>query len=326
MIVRSRGKAAVFGFALMVGMAAAGCGGGATGPSTAAHAKEPASLTCPVLRGVPGRDLAVLFGIDVTLAGKITRTMTLLAELERSAKALDTESREVCDAIARDLEEGGASAASGGHPCELAVQRLAALRRALGGFSVSVSDVACGIPRDSIARCAGECLTGRADVVSAVECSAPDRCGFDFALPDASPQCATQCGARAIRDVRCTATVDFQVAGGVELTLERVEALRRDLPRLVTLGASMGPRAIELGAQVKALVDDLAESIDALTANAPDRSTGSESKPLLDRRVVVGAVLAGCVAPALADTLRASASLQGSVSGAVQLHAAFLGR
>lgn len=46
----------------------------------------------------------------------------------------------------------------------------------------------------------------------------------------------------------------------------------------------------------------------------------------LDRRVVVGAVLAGGVAPALADTLCASSSLEGSIGGAVALHAALLGR
>ncbi|OJY15863.1 MAG: hypothetical protein BGO98_24675 [Myxococcales bacterium 68-20] len=46
----------------------------------------------------------------------------------------------------------------------------------------------------------------------------------------------------------------------------------------------------------------------------------------LDRRVVVGAMLAGGVAPALADPLCASSSLEGSIGGAVALHAALLGR
>ncbi len=331
--LRARGIVALGSRLLFTLPFAAGCGGASGGGSPAA-VKEPAALTCPVLQGAASQELAGLFGIDVALAGRISRTMRLMAELERAAKALDSESRAVCSALARDLDLGAAaSSPAGGHPCELAAERLASLRQAFGagGFAVSVSDVACGIPRDLLARCAGECLTGRTDVVSSVECKSADVCGLDFTMPDASPQCATQCGARALRELRCTASVDVRLsaaAGSRQLSAEQLDSLRRDLPRLVAFGASMGPRAADLVAQVKALIDELGESIDQLTASARGASKrdASTANAPLDRRVVVGAVLAGCVAPALADTLRASSSLEGSIGGAVALHAALLGR
>lgn len=332
--LRARGIVALGSCLLFALPLVAGCGG-AGGAGSGAAAKEPAALTCPILQGAASQELAGLFGIDVALAGRLSRTMKLMAELERSAKALDSDSRAVCSALARDLDLDGyaASSPAGGHPCELAAARLASLRQALGtgGFAVSVSDVACGIPRDLLARCAGECLTGRNDVVSSVECKSADVCGLDFTMPDASPQCATQCGARALRELRCTASVDVRIAaagGSRQLSAEQVDNLRRDLPRLVAFGASMGPRAADLVKQVKALIDDLGESIDQLTASARGTSgrDASTANAPLDRRVVVGAVLAGCVAPALADTLRASSSLEGSLGGAVALHAALFGR
>lgn len=325
-----------------------GCGGAnGTGATTAAKAKEPATLTCPVLRGAAGRDLAEMFGIDVALAGRISRTMALLSELERSAKALDEESRSVCAALARDLDTGAPSRLpSQAHPCELASERLASVRQALGAesFAIRVADLSCGVSKDRIARCAGECITGREDVVSAVECAGnasfdasaegsaratgTTACGLDFRLPEAAPSCVTQCGARALRDVQCTASVDVRLgdaSASPVLSLERIDALRRDVPRLVALGASMAPRAVDLVQQVRTIVDDLAENIDRLShEDAVGQRSQAADTPLLDRRVVVGAVLASCVAPAFADTLRAGSALQGSLTGAVQLHAALL--
>lgn len=326
-----------------------GCGG-ASGANTGAtaKAKEPATLTCPVLRGSASRDLAEMFGIDVTLAGRISRTMTLLSELERSAKALDEESRNVCAALARDLDAGVPSKLpSQAHPCELASERLAAVRRSLGAgsFAVSVTDLSCGVSKDRLARCAGECITGRVDVVSAVECvdnarldanvtegsaraNGANACDLDFRLPEAAPSCVTQCGARALRDVQCTASIDVRLGdGGTSplLTPERIDALRRDVPRLVALGASMAPRAADLVQQVRTIIDDLAESVDRLSHEDAVGERGQAADTLLlNRRVVVGAVLAGCVAPAFADTLRAGSALEGSLTGAVQLHAALV--
>lgn len=314
--------------AAVLATVAVGCGGSSAPPKdpSAAPKSTPTSLTCPALQTTASRELAGLFGIDQGLASRVARTVALTAELERSAKALDAESREICSLVARDLAPVGAppiASAGSRHPCEIAVERLAAARTSLGGMTMSIANVSCGVPKDAIARCAGECITGRADVVSAVSCSGADGCGLDFTLPDASPSCVTQCGARALREVRCSATIDVRTSDP-RWTPERIEALRTTLPRLAAFGASMGPRAVELGKQVEGIVDALAENIDELTAS---KSAGRvQRSEIIDRRIVVGSVLAGCVAPALADTLRASGSLSGSVRGALELHGALAAR
>ena len=326
-------RLALSSLGLCVALASLGCGSNGATPSAAtpsttkATAKTtPSALTCPALATTASRDLVGLFGVDAALASRIARTVALTAELERSARALDVESREICALVARDLAPASSpplAADASRHPCELAVERLVAARSALGALSMSISNVSCGIPKNTLARCAGECLTGRTDVVSAVTCSSVESCGLDFSLPDASPACTVQCGARALREVRCNATIDVR-SSDPRWTAERIDALRVDLPRLAAFGDSMGPRAVQLGEQVEGLVDGLAATIDELTASKPAGRTPSTE--LLDRRVVVGAVLAGCVAPALAQTLRASSSLGSSVHGVLRLHGALAAR
>ncbi|AKT43805.1 hypothetical protein [Chondromyces crocatus] len=328
-----------------------GCGGSAPAKpaATAAGATttKPASVTCPSFGGDAASgpfDFATAFGVDEAMGARLARMVRLVGELERTATALDTETRATCSALAVDLgatpaELGTASASASGssatangasasrapHPCVTAATRLAALRKSLGTaqLSVSVSDVSCGIPKDAVASCAGECLTGKEGITSAVDCglaSSGPSCQLDFALPDASPQCVTQCAVRALRDVRCSANVDVRLGTGDGATDARfaavAEGLRRDLPRLVTLGASVGPRALQLGKDVTALVEDLAATIDTLM----------DGDKAIERRVVIGAVLASCVAPELGGALRASTSLQATLTQAIDLHGALVGR
>ncbi|EYF07206.1 hypothetical protein [Chondromyces apiculatus] len=330
--------------AALIAASLLGCGGASqtkpAGTAAAATAK-PASLTCPSLEGDAAFDFAGAFGVDQAMSARLTRMVRLVSELERTATALDTETRATCSALATDLgatpqELSGAPAASSSadapHPCVIAANHLATLRQTLGTaqLSVSVSDVSCTLPRDAVATCAGECLTGQTGVTSAVDCALTDAsCRLDFSLPDASPQCATQCAVRALRDVRCSAQVDVRLgtttdpgSGGSNAPTSDprftaiAEGLRRDIPRLAGLGASIGPRSIQLGKDVAGLVDDLASTITALT----------DSKTSTARRIVIGAVLAECLGPQLANAIRSSTSLEATLSQAISLHGALTKR
>lgn len=280
-----------------------------------------ASLTCPS-PGDGDLRLADLFGLDATLSAKLERTLRLTRSLERAALDLDRDARETCSALASDL---GAAPGGADHPCEQLARRVKELKQQLGagGFALSIRGLSCGVPKDALATCAGECLTGQTGVVSAVSCQAPPaatleapECSLDFSLPNAAAQCATACSASTLGAVRCSAQVDVRL-GTAELASPEhaamVAGLQRDLPRLYGLATSVGPRSAALAKDVAALVDEVASSIDAL-------STSAQS---LDRKAVTGAVLAACLGPQLAATVQAGSSLQGALAGAARAHASF---
>lgn len=278
-----------------------------------------ASLTCPNLSSMTsGFDFMQVFGIDAVLDARLDRAMALAAELEATVSALEADAKEACSIIARDL---GATITPDEHPCDTLVTRVDALRASLGSgaFSMSVSSVSCGVSLAGLEECAGECLTGMAGVTSAVSCGASlgsfndeATCGLDFALPHAS-SCLTQCGARSLRQVRCSADIDVRIGHGEtpQEYWQMVQDLRRDLPKLAGLAASVGPRAVHLAREATQLIDDIAATIDALA------DAGSATHT----RAVAGAVLAGCVGPRLADVIRSSASLETTLTGALRAHA-----
>jgi hypothetical protein len=282
-----------------------------------------ASLTCPNLTTATGGfDFTSVFGIDAALDARLDRALLLAGELEKTVSALEADAKEACRIVANDL---GAVPNEAEHPCDTLVARVNAIRASLGsgGFSISISSVSCGVSLAGMEACAGECLTGLTGVTSAVTCNAPPgelrvdaSCALDFALPHASA-CATQCGTRALREVQCSADVDVRIGNGETPReyLTMVENLRRDVPKLTGLAASVGPRAVHLAGEVSKLIDDIAASIDAL----------SDVGNAAHRRAIAGAVLAGCVAPRLADVIRTSASLETSLTGALQAHASLLG-
>ncbi len=285
--------------------------------------------------GTSNFDFMSVFGIDAALDARLDRAMALADELERTVNALEEDAKQACRIVATDL---GGTPNDVEHPCDTLVARVNTLRASLGsgGFAVSISSVSCGVSLAGVEACAGECLTGLTGVTSAVSCNAPPgsvqvdarvapqldaqidpKCALDFALPYAS-SCAAQCGARALREVRCSADVDVRIGNGEHTPAEyvaMVENLRRDLPKLAGLAASVGPRAAHLAAEVSKLIDEIASSIDAL----------SDVGKSAERRAVAGAVLATCIGPRLADVIRTGATLESTLTGALQAHAALLG-
>lgn len=278
---------------------------------------------CPNLTtAANGFDFVSVFGIDAALDARLDRALALANELERTVSALEADAKEACRIVANDL---GAIPNETEHPCDTLVARINGIRTSLGsgGFSVSVSSVSCGVSLAGVEACAGECLTGLTGVTSAVTCNAPPgvlqvdaSCALDFALPYAS-SCAAQCGARALRNVHCSADVDVRIGNGEtpQEYLTMVENLRRDIPKLTGLAASIGPRAVHLSSEVSKLIDDIAASIDAL----------SDVGNAAHRRAIAGAVLAGCIAPRLADVVRSGADLEASLTGALKAHASLIG-
>lgn len=295
------------------------CSSGSTEapPRAPSATSKLSSLLCPSLSGESEARVAELFGVDASMAARLDRARRLAAELEETRAALERRTSEVCARLARDLGGPSDGAASATPPCSLAAARLDALRARLGAgarLTVAVRGAACGVSKEALGRCAGECLTGDASVTSAVVCEerAGGLCAREFDLPDAGPACRTRCAARALRLATCSAEVDVRVEGGAEAgdagagdeaaIASGLEALRRDLPELVALAVDLAPRARKLAGDVAVVVDDLAVAIDALASRAPD-----------GRRAAVGASVAVCFAPTLGAAVRASQSLEAAV-------------
>jgi hypothetical protein len=286
----------------------------AAGPATV----RSASIACPALRSA---DVASLFGVDATTAAHVDQIVKLGGELAETAKSLDEQVRTVCATIAKDLDP--APLAAGADSCAAAKDRFVAFAKKLPAgakLAISARGVSCAVPRRALEQCAGECLTGKNDVTSAVRCDA-ETCGLDASFPNASAGCAARCSARALALSSCTADVDVRVEGleggeGSPNVAPTLDALRRDLPKLVALAGELAPKVARSSKQAASLVDELASAIDGIT------SSGDKS----DRRVVSASALALCVAPELAQTVRAGAKLEGSLQGAVALHQALVGR
>ncbi len=304
--------------ALVVGLAVlSGCTPAANSPSAATAApreSRASSITCPS-GGGESLDIGSLFGVEPELAAHLQRTLKLARSLENAAAKLDQDVRATCGALAEDLRAPASSA----HPCSVLVTRVEELRRSLGegGLTMSLSGLSCSLPKSSVESCAGQCLTGQAGVVSAVSCAGSTTdtdCGLAFSLPNAAPECVTECAAASLHEIRCSAEVDVRIGRESVASAEyqaMAEALRRDVPRLVGLATSVAPRAAALASEVATLVDEAAASIDRL----------SDAKLTNERRWVAGAVLASCLAPELGATVRASASLTRALSGVAQAHA-----
>lgn len=313
------------GLSLLAAWASVAVLGCATGdehvssPDSVKAKPEPVSLTCPSLSGTGSGDLAKLFGIDATLAAKLERTLRLAGELEETSEAFLAKTNAACRTIATDIDPAPVASDS---PCIAAANRLASLRtklRANGAkLAISIDNVRCTIPTKEIATCGGECLTGVPGVVTKLECSAStaDECSGDIQLPNAGASCLTRCRARALRLVKCDAEVNVTAEGApVDPALTTALAnLKRDIPALIALGTETVARAAKIAGEVGPIVDDVAGAIDAMT------SSGSAK----ERRVAVGAVLATCLAPPLARTVRASQQLAGSLDGAKSLHASLV--
>lgn len=264
-------------------------------------------------------DTAALFGVDAKTAARIEQVVELAGELKATATRLDEQTRTLCMTLASDLDP--TPVPTGVHPCTAAVQRFEAFSRKLpagGKLEVNVRGVTCGVPRRALEQCAGECLTGKPGVTSAVSCgAAPDQpCRLEASFPNASPTCATRCSTRALVLSACSADLDVRISTTAEGLAPTVDALRRDLPKLVALGGELAPKAVRASKQAAQLVDDLAGTIDSVT------SSGNKS----ERRVVAFAALASCIAPELAETVRAGTQLQTSVDAAVSLHRTVIGR
>ena len=292
----------------------------ASSSSSAKTTERPASILCPTedAEAAP-LDLAAAFGVDRALSARVERMLRLARELETSATKLREETERVCVELARGLSSDALPADR--PPCEVALERFrgfeSSLTRSGTSLSLSVQSVSCSLDPGELQACAGECLTGQVGVVSQVECAAVERgCGLDFALPNASSACATQCAVRSLGLVQCSASVDVQLDGGGAELVAAVAALKTQLPRLVVLGGELSVRALEALASVRGLVDELAVAIDELN------QAGRQAKTSF----VGGAVLAGCVGPRLADALRAGIDLETSLTAAARLQHALLER
>ncbi len=296
-----------------------------------ASVPEKSLFECPALDGRADFDLSSAFGIERPLAARIERMMRLASELEASAEKLRQETDALCSNLAGAF---GEPPPEGANACEVALARtstaLPSLRAA--GLSVRVGEIRCSLPQEALARCAGECITGKPDVFSRVTCSAPPHlaaslattttleggveaaaasCGFDFSLPDASLECTTQCGVRALRDISCAAEVDVRFGDAHAQHYAHVAAvLRRDLPRIASLARSLMPQAVRVAGSVNGFVDDLGIVIDEMRSSAS-----------VERKAVVGAVLAGCVGPRLGSAVRAGANLQALLGDAERVRA-----
>lgn len=301
----------------VVAVVSLGCGGGGSQQGEPASAAKVATISCPSLTAETS-NIAAAFGVDPTLAARLERTLRLADALKASAADLARQASEICGALTLDLK---GVVGPNEHACTALGRRTRELRQSLGGgFKVSVSGVSCSLPDDAMEACAGECLTGQAGVISAVQCrsASAGTCALDFALPNASRECAARCGALALTRVACSAQVQIQL-GTTETTptelLGVAEALQRDLPKLYGLVGSIAPRSAALAAESTAVVDDLATSIDSL----------SSGKATLDRQAVVGVVLAGCVAPRLAEVVQSSGALRQALGAAAEAQAALNG-
>lgn len=285
-----------------------GCSSGAAErPAEAPKTTTPASFLCPSLDAQNESSLATLFGIDAATAARLDRARRLAIELDATRAALDAQTREACTLIAKDLDATGPLPAAV-HPCSVAATRLDALRTKLGGGAklvLSIGGATCGVPKNAVGRCAGECLTGDARITSHVTCaseSGDGLCSGTFTLPDAGPGCAARCTTRALREATCSADIDLRIEGdGGGTAAGDLDALRRDLPRIAGLAIDLAPRAGKLAEDVARVVDDLGASIDALSKGPAN--VGAE------RRIAVGASVATCFAPALGAAVRASRGL-----------------
>ncbi len=308
-----------------------------TPQNAATQASETPAFECPALDGRADFDLSTAFGIERPLAVRIERMMRLTSELEASATRLNEETKLLCGNLAVALT--GQALGANEDACEVALARANAAWPSLraAGLSVSAGEISCTIPRDALARCAGECITGKPDVFSRVTCevapsaaanaldaslaagtspveAAAEACGFDFAMPDASLECTTQCGVRALRDVTCAVDVQVRFDGpDAERYQNLALVLRRDLPRLSALGRSFVPQAARASANVNRFVDDLGAVLDGLRSNER-----------VERGAVIGAVLAGCVGPRLGSAVRAGAELQATLRSAESIRAGLL--
>lgn len=297
--------------AFAASLALLGCSGAPQGePASAAKA---ATIGCPSLTA-RSSDIAASFGLDAALGARLERTLRLADALKAAATDLSRQASEVCGALTLDLK--GVVGPSE-HACAALSRRTRELRQSLGGaLKVSVGSLACSLPGDVLESCAGECLTGQTGVISSVQCGAasPGACSLDFSLPNASRECAARCSALALARVSCSAQVQVQL-GTTETTpaelLGVAEALQRDLPKLYGLVGSIAPRSAALAAESTAAVDELAATIDSL----------SSGKATLDRQAVVGIVLAGCVAPRLAEVVQSSQGLRQALGAAAEAQA-----
>jgi hypothetical protein len=301
--------------ALASALAAIACGAQPAGQKPA-NTAAPVTLSCPSL-DAGNVNFTQLFGVDSRLAARLERTVRLASALQRSANELEQQASATCQSFVSDV---GGRVEPGEHPCVALSRRAAELKQTLGsgGFSAKVSGLSCSLPVDALASCAGECLTGQVGVVSAVSCVAEPSgsCGLDFALPNASRECAAECAVSTLPRALCTAQVDVKLGTG-EVTppelMAMADALRKGLPRLLGLAASLAPRGAAIANNSVQLVDELAASIDELS------SGGAK----LDRRAVTGLVLGGCIAPKLAEVVRDSSRLQAALSAATRAQAAF---
>lgn len=293
----------------------------APAPKQAPPKSEPLTLDCPALGA--GRGLGTLFGIDEKLAARVERTMALASELEATSAALAKEATSACATVASDLDPAPFT----GSPCSVAATRLDALRTKLTStgarMTAKLSGVRCSVATDDVGRCAGECITGRPDVVSRVTCAgaapampaAPgtSECSGRFELPNASPACLSRCRVRALRTMRCAADLTLDVDGGDAVTPElraSIAKLQADASRVVALGTEVASRTDAVAKEIAALVDELGATIDAMT-------TGDRK----ERQVAVGSVLATCLAPPLARTVEASTKVVHTLDEARQLQA-----
>ncbi|HEX2876788.1 MAG TPA: hypothetical protein VHP33_36300 [Polyangiaceae bacterium] len=309
-----RSSVPTYTLALACGLAALACGSQPAGQKPATPASV--TLSCPSLdaRRV---DFAQLFGIDSQMSARLERTLRLASALQRSANELEQQASATCQSFVSDV---GGRVEAGEHPCIALSRRAEEIKQTLGsgGFQVRVSGLSCAVPVDALASCAGECLTGQVGVVSAVSCVTEPggSCGLDFALPNASRECAAECAVSSLPRALCTAQVDVKLGTGETTPPELMamaDALRKGLPRLLGLAGSLAPRGAAIANTSVQLVDELAASIDELS------SGGAK----LDRRAVTGLVLGGCVAPKLAEVVRDSSRLQTALGAATRAQAAF---
>jgi hypothetical protein len=310
-----RSSVPTYTLALTCTLAAIACGSQPAGQKAAA-APTSVTLSCPSL-DADRINFTQLFGVDSQLSARLERTLRLASALQRSAKDLEQQASSTCLSFVSDV---GGRAEPGEHPCVALSRRAEEIKQTLGsgGFQLRVSGLSCALPVDALASCAGECLTGQVGVVSAVSCVAGPEgsCGLDFALPNASRECAAECAVSTLPRALCTAQIDVKLGTG-DVTppelMAMADALRKGLPRLLGLAASLAPRGVAIANNSVQLVDELAASIDELS------SGGAK----LDRRAVTGLVLGGCVAPKLAEVVRDSSRLQAALSAATRAQAAF---
>lgn len=312
-----RSSVPTYTLALASALAAIACGSQPAGQKAAATPTS-VTLSCPSL-DAGSVNFTQLFGVDSQMSARLGRTLRLASALQRSAQDLEQQTSDTCQSFVSDL---GGRVEPGEHPCVALSRRVESVKETLGksnvAFSVRVSGLSCSLPVDALASCAGECLTGQVGVVSAVSCVAEQggSCGLDFTLPNASRECAAECAASTLPRALCTAQVDVKLGTG-EVTppelMAMADALRKGLPRLLGLAASLAPRGAAIANNSVELVDELAASIDELS------SGGAK----LDRRAVTGLVLGGCVAPKLAEVVRDSSRLQAALSAATRAQAAF---